>query len=135
MTNVTNQTLCVVDTKHMHIYNFFSEKKSATNKMDELNLAEGVENHEIMNFGTFLEKEKVFWITGEVHRITRSDFWNHLEILPPMNWKNDGILETFMMSEYMTGTFTEQYGSYCGEYISKLVDTTDPSTHIKIEDF
>ncbi len=49
-------------------------------------------------------------------RITKKQFWYALEVLPPMHWHNDGLCESFMMSELTYGRITAIYARIADRY-------------------
>ena len=68
-------------------------------------------------------------------KISKDDFYYALECLPPEHWVRTGGIEHFRMMEYYTGSITTQYAYRHGKYIKKMIDVTDKSTWITIEDF
>ncbi len=59
--------------------------------------------------------------------ITREEFWDALECLPPENWKTVDGLEMFRMSEYYTADITAHYICYKNKYYS--ANRRDSYTH------
>lgn len=159
MFNITNDTLCVVDTYKVSIYTFCTESSAK----EELRKAERsrdnsvatwgkhIQNYperaemfrkyldadrqstfEIMTFGEFekLQREKL--LAGVPEEITEERFEEMLNVLPPIKWtRRDGV-EMFCMSEMWTGSYTNQYAHdhYSGKYYCKMVDCLDESTWI-----
>lgn len=66
--------------------------------------------------------------------ITSERFFDMLEILPPCNWKR-GSIESFYMSEFTTGTITQQFAKMGNVCISKYIDIRDKETFITANDF
>jgi hypothetical protein len=46
---------------------------------------------------------------SEVSEITAATWEDMLGVLPPMPWRNDGLGESFKLSEYLTGSITSIY--------------------------
>lgn len=67
--------------------------------------------------------------------ITKADFCDALEVLPPVNWTNAGGFEHFRMSEHYTGPITTQYGRIGEKYLSKRIDVTRRETWLRPSDF
>lgn len=65
---------------------------------------------------------------------TYREFMDALEVLPPEQWRNRDGFETFLMSEYWTGSYTTQHASLNlgGKHICacRLVDVRDERTWI-----
>lgn len=129
---IRDTTSCIVETKGNYIYSFYNNLGDAIEKLHELEKKEpGI--YEITNYLTFTIRERRKWLTGIITEIDEDKFWYALEVLPPLKWHDNGVLETFCMSEFMTGPYTEQYASFNGKYYVKMVDYFDSSTHIMIE--
>jgi hypothetical protein len=69
-------------------------------------------------------------VSGEVKEITREDFYEALDCLPPLKWCTKSNVEMFCMREMYTGTYTTQYAKKDGKYYSAMVDVTDENTWI-----
>jgi len=69
---------------------------------------------------------------------TYREFMDALEVLPPEQWVQVEGFETFLMSEYWTGSYTTQHAcvTYQGKHIcaSRMVDARDRSTWITREE-
>lgn len=98
----------------------------------------GFDTYEVLTWEEFRPKQdqamRSKYLNG-VSVITEEQFYEMLNCLPPLNWYQRFGLETFMMSEFLFGDITAQYGSKEGKFICKNVVHGDPSTHIKLEDF
>ena len=94
--------------------------------------------YEIVSIDEFSERQDKFhreqYLTGSIG-ITEEQFYEMLEVLPPMPWVHNCGIETFMMCEYLTGDITAQYGRCGSQYICKNVVVGDKSTHINHSDF
>lgn len=133
--NINDHTICVVDVTNLHVHNFYTSSAGARDVAQALNEKYPEYQHKVMIFEEFLRRERDKWITNEVTFITREQYWEMLEILPPLNWIRGDSYETFHMSEFMTGNYTEQYGQKGDIYIHKMTDYADKSTWITLDDF
>lgn len=82
----------------------------------------------------YLQKEREIYLTPATV-ISKADWYEMLECLPPENWTRTGGIEHFRMCEYTTGSITNQYANRDGKYIVKAIDVCDRSTWITLEDF
>lgn len=82
---------------------------------------------------TAYEKLEQDYLSKPLERITKERFQEMLEILPPMRWKNDNGIETFMMCEFTIGDVTQQYAHRGNDYFCKYVRVLDRSTYITHE--
>lgn len=73
-------------------------------------------------------------MSNKVKQISRAHYNDKLEVLPPENWVR-GNFEHFRMMEYYSLQTTQQYAAFAGIYLEKLIDVTDKSTWITIDDF
>ncbi len=78
----------------------------------------------------FTKIERDHYLSTPAKEITKEDYWYALEVLPPMHYQNG----SFLMSEFMSGPYTEQYIEMCGRYFSKMVDAYDRSTWMDTND-
>ena len=129
---IENSTPLVVDTTNNWLWNFYFTKGEAEYVCKQMNETNNV--YEVIDYEELTKRDKAKWITGKITKIDEEKFWYALEVLPPLKWYNNGVLETFCMSEMMTGTFTEQYACFDDKYYCKMVDITDKSTWITITD-
>ena len=128
---ITDSTYCTVDIKRNCIYDFHENFAKAVIKLAELNKKEP-KVYSVMTLFDYNIREKAKWLTGKITKITKEQFWYALEVLPPLKWYDNGVLETFCMSEMMSGNYTEQYASFNDRYYCKMVDITDKTTWITI---
>ena len=128
---VTEKSLLVVDVTNNYIENIYDTKEQATVACAELN--QKTNKYNVVDFVEYRKTEKAKWVTGIVREITEDAWWYALEVLPPMRWRSNGIVESFLMSEYMSGPYTEQYYRLDDRHYVKMVDATDSSTEITIE--
>lgn len=88
--------------------------------------------YEMMTFSEYLERQKKEMVSGPVTEVTKEDFDNALNCLPPLKWCTRHNMEMFCMREMYTGTYTTQYAYslVSGKYFSAMVDITDENTWI-----
>ena len=106
---------------------------------------EAYEKKELTNYEYFLERnyipmsyeeyvkiQKEFYVTSPKES-SKEDFLDSLECLPPRRWIKTERYETFMMSEFKTGSITSQYlyDIKKVKYWHASVDVTDKSTFIE----
>jgi hypothetical protein len=118
------------------IWNFYETLEAAVEEAPAINAKEGG-GYIAISYLEYKKLEKEFWLKDGPRRITSDKFEDMLNVLPPMRWKQEGALNSFMMSERMSGTFTYQYGQLGipggkpePAYFQKMVDLTDPSTYM-----
>lgn len=75
-------------------------------------------------------KKKELCKDSDMIEVSKEDFEDALNVLPPLAWGTHENVEMFCMSEFYSGTITNQYGRYNGKYYCKLVDYRDKSTWI-----
>ena len=146
---------CVVNTYEMHIYSFTTPEKAEeviakakkkyqedAKKFEELGqnnkyFAQTAKKcrkatFEAMTFDEFLIRQKKHLLDKPMHEITEERFYEMLNVLPPLCWTQHKNVEIFCMSEFYTGSFTDQYAhdKNTGKFWCKLVDYTDKSTWI-----
>ena len=62
---------------------------------------------------------------GEWHRETKEEWWDALEVLPPMMWRQYDWIETFFISEAMTDNIHSCHVRLGDEYFTVNRRTTD----------
>jgi len=67
----------------------------------------------------------------ECSEISEQEYYNMLEMLPPLKWGNNGGISSFFMSEFLTGSITSQYAECGDKYYTKTVDINDSNTWIQ----
>lgn len=67
-----------------------------------------------------------------IQEITKKEYQDQLNVLPPVNWCRIGDFEMFCMSERIRGSYTTQYAHdlKTDKYYAKTVDMDDPDTWI-----
>lgn len=63
-------------------------------------------------------------LQGEYREITKQQYWDSLECLPPMRWIRDGSFEMFFVSECYTGTLYSHLVKKGSRYFSALRSAT-----------
>lgn len=88
--------------------------------------------YELMTFDEFLKRQKQIMLSGGIKEITKEEFDEKLNALPPLKFCRRNNMEMFCMSEMYAGTYTTQYAYslVTGKYYSAMVDVTDPETWI-----
>ena len=87
-------------------------------------------HYEVMTFDDLMKIKKEKYLSDSVQKITKEEWNDQLDVLPPLYWCTiDGVNE-FCLMEMYDDTFTTQYAEYNGSYYSKMVDSADKSTWI-----
>lgn len=88
--------------------------------------------YELMMFDEFLKRQKQIMLSGGIKEITKEEFDEKLNALPPLKFCRRNNMEMFCMSEMYAGTYTTQYAFNLvdSKYYKAMVDITDPETWI-----
>lgn len=88
--------------------------------------------YEMMTFDEYLSRQKKAMVSGEVKEVTKEDFYEALDCLPPLKWCTKSNVEMFCIREMYTGTYTTQYAFNLvnSKYYCAMVDITDEATWI-----
>ena len=62
--------------------------------------------------------------------ITKEEYWDMLEVLPPENYTNTGNVTIFRMSEYTEGDYTSHFANVDGFYYSAQRRASDSITEL-----
>lgn len=91
---------------------------------------EKARSYAVMTYGEWLDFEREKLLTPEMVEITKQDYENALNVLPPRNWHTRNNIEEFCSREMYSGTYTTQYAFQLvtGRYFAKMVDCADSST-------
>lgn len=111
------------------ISRFEAEDKDITYFVERLESTKK-KNYEIMTWDDFQAGQKRHLLNGELKEITKKEWEEMLNVLPPLMWCTINGVNMFCMSEMYTGTFTTQYARYNEKYYCKMVDSADKSTWI-----
>jgi hypothetical protein len=85
-----------------------------------------------MTYAAFEAAKRALYLTPE-QEITEERYMEMLEVLPPMAYHGGPGFESFLMCEYTSVPYTEQYARRGDKYFVKMVDATDKSTWMKAE--
>lgn len=104
---------------------------------------------QVMTWEAFEVQQKAELIKpGQLNFLSHAEWWYFLEVLPPEHQERNQGMETFLMCEYWTSTYTSQYvSSNAPELLQQLnlpmdtyvcagrmVDATDRTTWITFEE-
>lgn len=88
-----------------------------------------------MTWADYKAAERAHYLEPEPEEITEDRFMEMLEVLPPMAWHQGYDFESFLMSEFQTGTYTRQFarrGHGDGaKYYTRIVDASKRDTWMK----
>ena len=86
--------------------------------------------YRIVPIKDFYAAERKKMLSDPLKRITEEEYWDALEVLPPLHHEMFGGCERFCMREFYTNTYTTQY--FCCEegWFCRMVDYCDRSTWI-----
>jgi hypothetical protein len=128
----------VIVSRCKRVWSYFSDREAAEQELTALNTSEA--DHRIKDqpfiitdWPTVRMHERAINVT-QAQEVTKERYWEMLEVLPPMNWGTRNGIESFFMSEFNTGTYTDQYAQYHDKYYTKGVDYCDSSTWISLDD-
>lgn len=128
---ITDNTWCLasVAPNPFRVWSFYKDKDSACDNMDIANHREDKCFYEPMLYGEYTRKEREALLSQPMKEVTEEQYDEMLCVLPPLRWTR-GVLESFFMSEFWTGTYTTMYASFNGKFYQKMVDYSDTSTWI-----
>lgn len=104
-----------------------SENKDTKFLEELLNKTKQID-YQVMTWDEFENGRKKFLLSGDIKEITKEEYENALNILPPLKWCEIDGVEMFCMSEMYTSTFTTQYAKIGNKYYCKMVDVSDKGT-------
>ena len=114
-----------------HRDNYPNNKDYWQKRIDEttFTLSQGFE---AVTFEEFHKREKMKWCTGKIHEISREEYNEALNCLPPVGWVHGDDCEWFFISEMLTFSFTNQYyhDKTNGKYYTAVADLHDRKTWI-----
>ena len=87
-----------------------------------------------MTYEAYKAAERHECLSGPLEEITEEKYREAFEKLPPEQYQHSGGMERFLMSEHWSGPYTAQYVTYQGRYFTRMVDATDRSTWITVQD-
>lgn len=98
---------------------------------DITRMFDGPADYSVMTYDEFKVAEKSLIIgNSRATEITEEEYDDALGVLPP-KWIKGEEVSGFLMSEHLSGPFTNQYATFQGRYFCKLVDATDRNTWMK----
>ena len=86
----------------------------------------------VMTFEEFRVLERNKLLDGKLTEVTKEQYWDALEQLPPLHWTTHNNVEMFCISEMWTASYTSQYAhdKSTNKYYCAMVDSLDRSTWI-----
>ena len=156
-TNNNKIELCIVDIKHLTLYSIANSKEQAEDKffkaiedtqqsieswgknIKQYGTCKSFEDYlteaknrqfKIMTYEEFIELQKNHYNRLPLTEITEDQFFEMMNVLPPIYWRTKNNIEMFCMSEFLTSSFTSQYlhDRTTNKFYHKTVDVTDQST-------
>jgi len=122
-----------------NIYSLPCKTKELAEKNAKSLLEQGkIKEYTVMTFDEFFEVKKSIMLDNKITAISEEDYYDMLEVLPPLRWGNNKGVQSFFMSEFTSGSYTNQYAKGGTEdepkYFCKQVDYNDYKTWIKLEE-
>lgn len=155
-----NNDIVAVDVSKMSIYAFQEEGETEQKLLDRANQSKQREvdtwkenkekypcekfekcynkalkrEYKTMTYGEFKELKRKHYINQPIKEITEELYYERLNALPPLKYRQRSDISMFSLSEYYTGTYTDQYAKVTTDqgtkYYTKIVDFTDEGTWI-----
>ena len=125
------------------VWAFFPTAEAAAAKADDANAynqriveQQGAPamHYEAMTYEAYKAAERREYLSRPLREITEDKYHEALDALPPEKYQHSGGMERFLMSEHWSGPYTEQYVAYQGRHFTRMVDATDRSTWITVQD-
>lgn len=82
---------------------------------------------EIINFDIYSRYLDEYYEKKPICEITKKEWWEQLECLPPLNWRAFNGVEEFFVPEFTESCFTGNYIKYKDRYFCKTVSYYDKS--------
>lgn len=113
------------------VWNFYPTLEAATLAAPDVN-SRNKEQYAPKTWAEYKKEERDFWLRDPATEITEEKFTEMLCVLPPLKWETGrgGDFESFLLSEFTSGVFTQQYARHGETYWTKTVDAFDRSTWI-----
>ena len=86
--------------------------------------------YRIVPIEDFYAAERKKMLSDPLKRITEEQYWDALEVLPPLHHELFNGCERFCMREFYTNTYTTQYFRCKEGWFCRMVDYCDRSTWI-----
>lgn len=112
-------------------FNIYASREDAQADMARANAREPEHPYAVMTWSEYDAGTRDFWIgNAKMEEITAEKYDDALNVLPPVRWEQRDGVERFMMSEFLTKSYTQQYARWQTQYFTMLVDAKDPTTWI-----
>ena len=110
-------------------------RELAQEALDRLRLAEPAQwaAGKLMPCADYFAERESEYLAQPTEEIDSDRFFEMLGILPPMDWRTEGGIERFNMSEMEFGQITRQFARIGERYFSKFVRRGDRSTYIQAD--
>ena len=94
--------------------------------------AEKKRDFKVLNFDELMQAQREFWLSKEATETTEAEFFEMLEVLPPLKWTTQNGFEMFCMSEFTSGCYTTQFAHHkeTDKYYCATVSPYDRETWI-----
>jgi len=112
------------ETWQSHIINYPSNAEHYKKYLQEAQEATFI----IVSLKEYEEIRRKYYLDRPLKEIDAETWDNMLNVLPPLKWVTiDGVNE-FLLSEFLSGPYTDQYARKNGKYYTKIVDAYDKTT-------
>lgn len=116
--------------KPTSVYDFARNMDAALAYAAKLTNEKG-ESFSAATLDDFCDISTRYWLAqNPLHEISESEWYEMLEVLPPI-YKQGAL--GFFMSEFTSGTVTNQYVRHNGKFYCAAVDMANRATWIKVE--
>ena len=115
---------------HPNCYDCKSVKEDMLNEMSQKMYQELIENHpegEIIDFEIYSRYLDEYYEKRPIYEVTKEEWWEQLECLPPLNWRSFNGFSEFFMPEFTEACYTGNYIKYKDRYFCKTVNYYDQS--------
>lgn len=134
MSTTTKEMWLICNEKEpLSAINVYPTKEDAEKAMPKYEEKYGPGLH-VIEFEEFENRREARLVDRVLKEIDEEAYFEALEVLPPMNWhKKDGV-ERFLMSEFYSGNYTNQYAQRNGRYFTRMVNAFKRETWITAEE-
>lgn len=132
---MTTRQFVLAAVDRLGIWNFYPTMDAARADMDRANASDPGCKYAPMEYEAYKAAERATMLGDAPQQITAGKWEEMLCVLPPLKWESGAGFESFLMSEFWSGPYTQQYvrrgvpGS--GDKITcwcKMVDATERNT-------
>jgi hypothetical protein len=124
------------------IWNLYPTREAAEAAKDEANTynerlvehSAPVQHYEPMTYEAYQQAERQHYLSQPLQDISEDKFHEMFEVLPPKGVRNTRGMFSFLMMEHRSGPYTAQYASFQEKYYTRLVDATDETTWITVDE-